>query len=186
MARKPTTATKKENPQPPDEQDDSAPPSKSLVRAELLTTVSFKDDLGHPVTVQTTLADVYDLQRRLGAAGWTPPDLPPGGFQFPYDLEENFDWRLIGARKITLPDNEVIVVWRGQTFKRRELPATPGTSRRGGRPAAIRYSRGARPLDPPHIVEEADGDIGYVALAVFKGKGADRYRHLMIPTTTDS
>jgi hypothetical protein len=39
---------------------------------------------------------------------------------------------------------------------------------------AVKYSRGAKVIDPPELVEEGDGGFRYVTLAVFRGDGRPR------------
>lgn len=137
--------------------------------------MEFTTDLGAKVTVSFERAEqVLDIQRQYGKLGWVSGDLPSGGFQFPLENEHDFDWALIGARPFTSDDGEACVWCRGAVWKRRELEAVQ--TKKMTLPAAVKYSRGAKPTDPAHIREKADGDIEYVTLAMFRGgKRQDRY-----------
>lgn len=137
--------------------------------------MEFVTDLGAKVTVSFERAEqVLDIQRQYGKLGWVSGDLPSGGFQFPLENEHDFDWALIGARPFTSDDGEACVWCRGAVWKRRELEAVQ--TKKITLPAAVKYSRGAKPTDPAHIREKADGDIEYVTLAMFRGgKRQDRY-----------
>ncbi|WP_261664435.1 single-stranded DNA-binding protein [Deinococcus sp. Marseille-Q6407] len=137
--------------------------------------IEFTTDLGAKVTVDVERADqVMDIQRHYGRLGWTSGEVPSGGYVFPLDNEPDFDWSLIGARPWTNPEGEVMVLHRGHAYRRRELEAVD--SRKLKLPKAIKYSRGARPTDPEHLREKADGEIEYVTLAIFRGgKRQDRF-----------
>lgn len=137
--------------------------------------IEFLTDLGARVTVDVQSADqLLDVQRKYGRLGWTSGDVPTGGYQFPFENETDFDWALIGARKWTSPDGEEMVWHRGHAYRRRELEAVD--SRKMKLPAAVKYSRGAKPTDPDHLREKSDGEIEYVTLAIFRGgKRQERY-----------
>lgn len=137
--------------------------------------IEFLTDLGARVSVDVeNEGRLLEVQRHYGRLGWTSGEIPSGGYQFPLDNEPDFDWSLIGARKWTSPDGEELVIHRGHAYRRRELEAVD--SRKLKLPAAIKYSRGAKVSDPPHVREKADGDIEYVSLAIFRGgKRQDRY-----------
>ncbi|GGO27165.1 single-stranded DNA-binding protein [Deinococcus humi] len=137
--------------------------------------IEFVTDLGAHVTVDVESADkLLDVQRQYGRLGWTSGNVPTGGYQFPLDNEQDFDWSLIGARKWTNPEGEEMVMHRGLAYRRRELEAVD--SRKMKLPAAVKYSRGARGTDPEHVREKADGEFEYVTLAIFRGgKRQDRY-----------
>lgn len=137
--------------------------------------IEFVTDLGAKVTVSFERAEqLLNIQRQYGKLGWVSGDLPSGGFQFPLENEHDFDWALIGARPFTNDDGEACVWCRGAVWKRRELEAVQ--TKKITLPAAVKYSRGAKPTDPAHIREKADGDIEYVTLAMFRGgKRQDRY-----------
>ena len=129
--------------------------------------IEFTTDLGAKVSVDVpTPEQLLDVQRRYGRLGWYSGDVPAGGFQFPFENESDFDWALLGGRKFTI-DGEDAVYCRGAVWKRRELAAVD--TRKLRLPAAVKYSRGARPTDPEHLREKGDGDIEYVTLAIFRG-----------------
>lgn len=137
--------------------------------------IEFITDLGAKVTVDaTSVEEVLELQRKFGRLGWYSGDVPMGGFQFPLDNESDFDWSLLGGRKFSNDDGEDCVWCRGHVYKRRDLEEV--NTKKMKMPRAIKYSRGARPTDPEHIREKADGDIEYVSLAIFRGgKRQERY-----------
>ena len=137
--------------------------------------IEFITDLGARVLVSVENEQrLLDVQRHYGRLGWTSGEIPAGGYQFPLDNEPDFDWSLLGARKWKSPEGEELVIHRGHAYRRRELEAVD--SRKMKLPAAIKYSRGAKVSDPPHIREKADGDIEYVSLAIFRGgKRQERY-----------
>lgn len=130
--------------------------------------IEFITDLGAKVTVDVERPEqLLDVQRHYGRLGWTSGEVPAGGFVFPLDNEQDFDWSLIGARAWTNPEGEVMILHRGHAYRRRELEAVD--SRKLKLPKAVKYSRGAKPTDPEHLREKADGDIEYVTLAMFRG-----------------
>lgn len=145
-------------------------------------TITFTTDIGANVQVQTTISEVHGVQRTMGRAGWTSVTIPPGGLQLPYDLEEDFDWSLIGARKVVFDDGDVRVNYRGEWYTRRELgEVAPTRKLPRGMPAAVKYSRGAKAYDDPAMVETAEGEIHMVPLAIFRGNGAQFKGHLALP-----
>ncbi|MHB8703711.1 MAG: single-stranded DNA-binding protein [Candidatus Tyrphobacter sp.] len=125
-------------------------------------------------------ADAYEKMREFGSSGWTSGDVPSGGFILPYDLANRFDWRLIGAKPLTL-DDEQGVMHRGRFYKRREMP-----EKKIGKttlPACVKYSRGAKPTDAPEIRESAPEEgvgLGYVTLVTFRGR-APIDEHFVLP-----
>ncbi len=138
--------------------------------------VEFTTDLGAKVTVEAKNPDeILELQRRYGKSmGWHSGDVPNGGYQFPLENEHDFDWALVGGRTFKNDEGEQCVWCRGYVYKRRELEAV--NTKKMKMPKAVKYSRGARPTDPDHIREKADGDIEYVSLAIFRGNGRrERY-----------
>lgn len=137
--------------------------------------IHFITDLGARVTIEVAdLKEMHAAQLRYGRLGWYSGDVPAGGFQFPLENEPDFAWALIGGRKFTTSDGEEAVYCRGHVYKRRELAAVD--SRKLTLPAAVKYSRGAKPTDPPHLREQGEGEIQYVALAIFRGgKRQERY-----------
>lgn len=137
-------------------------------------TIEFRTDLGAKVLVTVPEHKLLDAQRYYGRQGWTSGNIPSGGYQFPLENAQDFDWALIGARKWTTPDGEEVIIHRGHTYRRRELEAVD--TRKLKLPEAIKYSRGAKPSDPEHIKEKGDGDIFYVSLAIFRGgKRQEKY-----------
>lgn len=124
----------------------------------------------HRTSVETTPAELPQTLLEFGKLGYVPEAVPPGGWRFPYDNHDDFPWEMIGATKKTFTgDNgqqRVVVFYKGEAYTQRVLHANPNKNL----PAAIKYSRGARPGDPPDIIE-ADGDFKYVTLIIFKGAG---------------
>ena len=146
--------------------------------------VRFFTRLGAEVLVPVdapTAADldraVLELQRELGRLRWRACSPPPGGHLFPLENETDFDWALLAAERGKGAGDKADEdgVWAHDGFyTRRMLEPNP---RKNLKPA-IKYSRGARPTDPPEVVE-GDGDIRYVTLAIFRG--GDRREELAVP-----
>lgn len=122
-------------------------------------------------------ADALAKQRALGEQGWAPAQVPDGGYFFPISMAGNFDFRLIGGRyfefkKKNRNDREVTVKCiehLGHIYTCRDLPEEEGGQEKG---AKVKYSRGGKPTDRPHIKEGAGGDKpGYVTLITFAGAG---------------
>lgn len=128
---------------------------------------------------------VLNAQREYGKRGWTPGEIPAGGYQFPLANEEDFDWSLIGARKgtFTKDGEELDGVWyRNQFYTRRHLAATKKI-----KSEAVKYSRGAKPTDPPHLVEgDESSSFQYVTLAFFRGGGYKREEYSANAASTPS
>lgn len=114
--------------------------------------------------------DAYDLMRQMGAHGWTSGDVPAGGYVLPYAMADAFDFSLIGARQFEIKDGADVtqcVEHRGLVYTRREFEAKTGKIKM---PAKIKYSRGAKPTDEPHLKEGAEGEkSGYITLITFVG-----------------
>ena len=111
--------------------------------------------------------DAYTQMRKYGAAGWTSGDIPPGGYTLPYDMADKFDFSLIGANEGEI-EGEKGLWHKNQFYKRREMEEETKGQKKA---ALIKYSRGGRPTDPPHLKEGATGDKpGYVTLISFRGK----------------
>lgn len=133
-----------------------------------MLTIEFRTDLGATVHVKMSGPEqLLETQRQYGRLGWTSGEIPAGGYQLPFDNADDFDWSLIGARKWTTPDGEVVIIHRGHSYKRRDLEAVD--SRKMKLPAAIKFSRGAKSTDPEHVRERSDGEFDYVTLAIFRG-----------------
>lgn len=134
-------------------------------------TMSFAHPLGYALTTEVTEAEILDTARHFGRKGWSPiPMYPggiiqPGGARYPLDNEPDFDWALIGGYQFRTDDGEVAVWCRGYVWKRRELAPNP----KQNLPAAVKYSRGALPTDPPDIVEDDGSGFKYVTLCMFRG-----------------
>lgn len=144
-------------------------------------TIQLTDPLGIEFTVTVPEEKLYDAMRHYGAKGYTSGTIPPGGLRLPMANEEDFDWRLIGARQFRYDENgeEVIAVYhRGNVYKRRELPANPKFNLR----RIIKYSRGARATDEEKY-REGDGETQYVTLVVFAGENARKDERFATPKT---
>ena len=121
---------------------------------------------------------VFQALRVFGQMGWRSGNVPRGGFRFPLANEQDFDWRLIGARRgaCTIDGEKREGVWHGgQFYTRRELPE----HERKGLERAVKYSRGARSTDQAEIVEDGGGDFRYVTLALFRGDGRRREEYAL-------
>jgi hypothetical protein len=133
-------------------------------------TIHFTTNLGASVSIEVeNYREIMDVQRQLGKYGWTSGQIPPGGLRFPYDNETDFDWHLLGASYLMEINGDWGVFHRGEFYKRRDLPAVD--SKKMTLPATIKYSRGAKPTDPPNIREGDEEGIQYVTLVQFRGKG---------------
>lgn len=164
----------------------------------MFATVRFTTDLGAEVHVPVPLSEdaqpwkvedaILDTMRRFGRRGWRAAQTPPGGYHFSLSAHDQFDWSLIGAspgrKRFDGEDVDRDGVWVGGDFySRRDYAETQPTRGKAGMPAAIRYSRGARPTDPPELREKGDGDFEYVTLVNFRGGGAPR-KKLALPSGT--
>lgn len=126
--------------------------------------------LGTQLTVEVQDdKDVLTILRRYGKNGWTSGELPPGGLVLPLAMADIFDWSLIGARPYVNNDGESCVLYKGQSFKRRELEEVD--TKKIKLPKIVKYSRGARPTDLPHLKEGEEGGVQYVTLITFRGNG---------------
>ena len=140
--------------------------------SEIQTTVI--NDLGIRLTLTATSAsEALNLIRQYAAQGYAPErEERPGGIELPLEAHDNFDWRLLGARPWKDAEGNEGVWHKGFFYRKRELEAVD--NRKMKLPAAIKYSRGARPTDPPHIQEKSEGDIAYVTLVIFRRGGLVR------------
>lgn len=160
----------------------------------MFATVRFTTDLGAEVHVPVSLPTdaqpwkveevILDTMRLLGRRGWRAAQIPPGGYCFPLNNHSDFDWALIGGRpgqkKFDNENAEREGVWvSGEFYSRRDYAETQPKRGKGGMPAAIRYSRGARPTDPPELREKGDGDFEYVTIVNFRG-GLTRRKKLAL------
>lgn len=135
-----------------------------------MPTLHLTGPLGTSLSVE--VADERELLgvlRRYGKNGWTSGELPPGGLVLPLAMADSFDWALIGARPYTNADGESSVLYRGQSYKRRELDEVD--TKKLKLPRIVKYSRGARPTDPLHLKEGEEGGVQYVTLMTFRGNG---------------
>lgn len=125
-----------------------------------------------PGTNATEIAQsAREIQKSYGREGYTPfLTPPPGGLRFPLSNADDFDWALIGARPfhVTLENTKrAAVMFRGQTYIRREPPVTERMKER-----IIKYTRGAGRTDAKEAVEGEEGSRErYVTLILFKGGG---------------
>ncbi|ULH17416.1 single-stranded DNA-binding protein (plasmid) [Deinococcus sp. KNUC1210] len=126
--------------------------------------------LGTSITVNLTdERDVLPTLRKYGHQGWTSGNIPAGGLVLPLAMADDFDWALIGARPYTNADGEACVLYRGHSYKRREMDEVD--TKKLKLPKIVKYSRGAKPTDPAHLKEGEDGGVQYVTLISFKGAG---------------
>jgi len=142
-------------------------------------TLKLTDPLGIQFTVTVPTDKMYDTIRHWGAKGCTSGEIPPGGLRLPMANEEDFDWRLIGARKFNLTENgedTPAVYHRGHIYKRRELDA----NKKFNLKKIIKYSRGAKATDEA-CYREGDGEKQYVTLIVFAGENARKDERYSIP-----
>lgn len=102
--------------------------------------------------------------RRYALLGYHLADIPAGGITLPMANEESFDWSLLGASRVSHSEKGEGVYHAGHFYTRRHLPA----NERKKMPEVIKYSRGSKATDPPHVVEESS-DFAYVTLIRFIG-----------------
>ena len=127
--------------------------------------VRFETPIGVPVEAELEDGeDLYAVLRERGAAGWTAVRLRYQGIVLPLACERCFDWRLLGAKVVESGGFVEAVTLGGAVYKRRDL------AERRDLPRVIKYSRGAREGDPPHLVEGSNQDR-YVTLVRFVGEG---------------
>lgn len=158
----------------------SAPALEPGSMASATAEIEFVTDLNARVTLHVPLGHVQHYQRYLGRLGWTSTELLRGGLLAPYAIEPDFDWLLLGARKVEFPD-ETKVFFRGDWYVRRVLEEVkPGRKYREGLPPAVKYSRGAKPSDPPELIEKS-GEVELVPLITFKGAGEQFKLHWVTP-----
>ncbi|GGR12409.1 single-stranded DNA-binding protein [Deinococcus ruber] len=135
-----------------------------------MPTLHLSGPLGTSLSVEVEdERDLLNVLRRYGRQGWTSGELPAGGLSLPLAMADNFDWALIGARPYTNGDGEACVLYKGQSYKRRELDEVD--TKKLKLPRIVKYSRGARPTDPPHLKEGEEGGVQYVTLISFRGAG---------------
>lgn len=116
-----------------------------------------------------TPQELRELQRAYGKRGYRPAgEVPGGGFQLPYAQHDTFDFSLIGAKEWISPEGEKFLIHDGQVYKQRVLEEVD--SRKMKLPAAVKYSRGAKPSDPELVKEKSDGEFSYRTLIVFRGR----------------
>ena len=131
--------------------------------------ILFTTPLGAKVSVPIDRPEqLFPTLRRYGQLGWVSGDVPAGGLRLPLADEPEFDFSLIGARPYVNAQHERCVMHGGMSYKRRELEESE--SRKLGKlEKMVKYSRGARRTDLPHLKEGED--IQYVTLITFKGGG---------------
>lgn len=131
-------------------------------------TIHLTDALGTASSVTVDAGRYFDTLRAVGARGMWSGTIPRGGIRLPLANADDFDWRLIGGREFTDDDGNPTVYARGHYWKRRDLQEDAKKKMR----AMVKYSRGARPFDPPDIIEGEEGQsFRYVTLIVFAGNG---------------
>ena len=145
-------------------------------------TLHLTDPLGIQFTVEVPEERMYETMRQWGAKGCTSGEIPPGGLRLPMANEADFDWRLIGARKFNLRDNDgteiPAVYYRGHVYKRRELDENKKFKLK----KVIKYSRGAKATDEDRYKEGEEGGTQYVTLIVFAGENARKDERFATPT----
>jgi len=126
--------------------------------------------LGTAISVAVESAsDILPTLRQYGRLGYTSGEVPSGGFSLPLANANDFDFALIGAHPYTNKEGEACVMFKGQSYKRRELEAVE--NKKMSLPKIVKYSRGARPTDIPHVKEGEAGGVQYVTLLTFRGAG---------------
>ncbi len=113
--------------------------------------------------------EIFPTLRKYGRSGWSSGDIPAGGVTLPLAMADNFDWSLIGARHYTNAEGEQAVMYKGQSYKRRELDEVD--TKKVKLPKIVKYSRGARPTDLPYLKEGEEGGVQYITLITFRGNG---------------
>lgn len=135
-----------------------------------MPTLHLNGPLGTSISVEVPEErDLLSVLRRYGRQGWTSGEIPAGGLSLPLAMADSFDWSLIGARAYTSADGEQAVIYKGQSYKRRELDEVD--TKKIKLPRIVKYSRGARPTDPTHLKEGEEGGVQYVTLISFRGGG---------------
>jgi len=133
--------------------------------------IELRNQVGMRLFVKiNTIEEAYAILNKLGPTGWYSGDVRDMFGRFPLDMADIFNWSLIGGReaKVKVDGQETDVVFQGgHMWTRREFDADPKKKM----PAKVKYSRGAKPTDPPEIREKGQGDIEYVTLITFSGKG---------------
>lgn len=145
--------------------------------------VSFSDQLGVQFSIKVPHDRMYDAVRYYGGLGCTSGSIPNGGLRLPLANEPDFDWRLLGAERFTMRDqngDEVVMVkHRGHLYKRRELEE----NKKFNLKRVVKYSRGAKATDPADIREGEENGTQYVTLVTFGNDRAPRIDHYAIPAT---
>lgn len=133
-------------------------------------TLHLTGPLGTSITVNlANESEVLPTLRRFGKQGWTSGEIPAGGLVLPLAMADTFDWSLIGARPYLNNEGEQCVMYRGQSYKRRDLDEVDTKKIR--LPRITKFSRGARPTDPAHLKEGDESGVQYVTLLRFAGGG---------------
>jgi hypothetical protein len=144
-------------------------------------TVSFCDPLGVEFSIRVPHDRLYDAVRHYGGLGCTSGRIPNGGLRLPLANEADFDWRLLGAERFVMRDQNgdemVMVRHRGHVYKRRELEE----NKKFNLKKVIKYSRGAKSTDPVDVREGEENGTQYVTLAVFANDRAPKVEHYAVP-----
>lgn len=150
-------------------QTSAAPAPASAPKEQPKMSIRLVDALGMEINVEVkSVPNSYEVRKYMNGKGFNNPTaIPAGGYNRPYDEAKVFDWSLIGAEMGELEGDKG--VWCGNVFyKHREYEEeTKGKKMK----AKIKYSRGARQTDLPHTIEKGTGDISYVTLISFSGRG---------------
>lgn len=123
-----------------------------------MPTLHLTGPLGTKLSVEVASEkEVIATLRKYGRQGWSSGELPAGGLSLPFAMADVFDFSLIGGHPYTNNDGEACVMYRGQSYKRRDLEEVD--TKKMHLPACVKYSRGARPTDPPHLKEGEEGGV---------------------------
>ncbi len=126
--------------------------------------------LGTELYLPTSSTTLYIDRRRYGQKGFTDPsNLLEHPLELPRCMADTFDFTLIGAREFTMKDDEGqpvhAIEYRGQVYKRRDLPANKKLKLPEG---DVKYSRGAKEGEENLAAGASGENKGYVTLVYFR------------------